>query len=230
MKTTDILRAMAKAYDGKTRPREPIAVSFDIDDGAEVSHLVLRPGEAARIESGNCADSAFTIVTTTEILRKMAEGRLSPLTAMARETLHQPAPLDVRLPAGVSLSPELYHRIVRFAQRFFNPLPGERIRIEESASRVVHGGHVVALFADVGFRSAWYLLRPGDRLNGPGDTNPFPQAFVIVSGSGTAQIGDVAHRLQANEAYYVPPGTQHTVRPSPDEELTLVWMAWGEGA
>jgi mannose-6-phosphate isomerase-like protein (cupin superfamily) len=230
MDAIDILREMAEAYAQKARSPEGVTVSFAIDGDATICHLSAQPEQAVCVEAGEHPKSEFTVVTTTEILRKLAHGEMSPLTAAGRENLRQPAPLDFRLPEGVSFTIALYHRITLFVQRFFNPLPGERIRIDERASRIVHGGHVVALYADVGFRSAWYLLNPGEQVNEPGDANPFPQAFVVLSGSGTAHIGGVSHDLQPHTAYYIPPGAEHVARPSPDGPLTVIWFAWGEGA
>jgi mannose-6-phosphate isomerase-like protein (cupin superfamily) len=230
MQANQILAAMAAAYESKGCPGAPIAVSFDIDGDAGAWRLTASPEEGTRLEPGEHPNPEFIVVTTTELLRRLRSGSISPLTAAGRENLRQKAPLDFRLPDGVAFSQELYHRIVLFTQRFFNPHPGEPVLMEEDASRVVHGGHVVGLYADVGFRSGWYLLKPGEQLNEPGDTNPFPQAFVILAGSGVAEIAGTTHAVQASNAYYVPPGAEHVVRPSANGSLTLIWFAWGEGA
>jgi len=42
-------------------------------------------------------------------------------------------------------------------------------------------------------------------LNEPGETNPFPQAFVFIVGEGYAKIGGVTVPVKAGEAYYIPP-------------------------
>ena len=230
MRTLEILSALTESYKRKGRPGSPITVSFDIVGEGEMWHLAVPPDGHIRLGSGDHPKSEFTIVVAAETLSQLASGNLSPLTAAGRESLRRPAPLGFRLPPGVEFSQAIYHRVVQFAQRFFNPLPNERIRIGENVSRVVHGGHVVALYADEGFRSAWYLLKPGQRLNEPGDTNPFPQAFVVLSGSGTARLNGQQVTLEADNAYYIPPGTEHTVEPLASSSLTLIWMAWGAGA
>jgi mannose-6-phosphate isomerase-like protein (cupin superfamily) len=230
MNAGEILGAMTEAFEKKGCPGAPIAVAFDVDDGADVWSLTASSKGDVLLESGEAPNAEFTIVTTTELLRRLFDGEISPMTAAGRENLRQKAPLDFHLPEGAAFSQSLYHRIVLFVQRFLNPIPAERVRISKAASRVVHGGHAVALFADVEFRSAWYLLEPGEQLNEEGDTNPFPQAFVILSGSGTARIGDAEHELEPNAAYYVAPNCEHVVKPSSNDPLTLLWMAWGEGA
>ena len=230
MNAGEILQAMATAYERKGSPGAPVAVSFDIDEGTETWSLVASLEEGPHLEAGEHVSPEFIVVTSTEVLQRLYAGGISPLTAAGREAMHQETPLNFRFPEGVAPGQALYHRIVLFVQRFFNPHPGERIRVSEDASRVVHGGNVVGLYADVGFRSAWYLLKPGEQLNEPGDTNPFPQAFVILSGSGTADIAGMPHDLEPNTAYFIPPGSEHVVRPSADGPLMLIWLAWGEGA
>ena len=74
------------------------------------------------------------------------------------------------------------------------------------------------------------MVKRGQRLNEPGDTNPFPQAFVIISGAGFAKIGPDTVRVRANEAYYIPPLSDHVLWTLDDEPVVLIWMAWGEGA
>jgi mannose-6-phosphate isomerase-like protein (cupin superfamily) len=86
------------------------------------------------------------------------------------------------------------------------------------------------MFYGKGFRSAWYLLEKGDQLNEPGDTNPFPQAFIFLSGEGRARIGGKDLTVKLNEAYLIPPDTEHIIWNDREEPLTLIFLAWGEGA
>ena len=105
-----------------------------------------------------------------------------------------------------------------------------KILLGEEHSRLVHGGHVVGLFYDKGLRSAWYAVNKGERLNSPDDSNPFPQAFIFLSGKGKAQIGDKVISVKGGEAYYIPPGSSHVAWTEEDEPLELLFLAWGEGA
>ena len=77
----------------------------------------------------------------------------------------------------------------------------EKIVLKEQYSRVVHGGHVIPLYSYPGFRSGWHLVKKGETINEPGDTNPFPQAFVII-GEGMAKIGDDTIPVKAGESSY----------------------------
>jgi mannose-6-phosphate isomerase-like protein (cupin superfamily) len=95
---------------------------------------------------------------------------------------------------------------------------------------MVHGGHAIPLYYYPGFRSAWYLIKKGERLNELGDISPFPQAFIFISGKGFAKIGEKTMRVRAGEAYYIPPGSEHVVWTEGDNSLELIYLAWGEGA
>jgi mannose-6-phosphate isomerase-like protein (cupin superfamily) len=130
----------------------------------------------------------------------------------------------------MEFTPEVKTQLYTFLQHFFNLTNPEKALLGEQHSRLVHGAHVVALYYAPGFRSAWYMVKKGERLNEPGDTNPFPQAFIIVEGEGFAKIGDSTVTVKAGESYYIPPDSDHVLWTDRDEHLVLIWLAWGEGA
>jgi mannose-6-phosphate isomerase-like protein (cupin superfamily) len=206
-----------------------IAVQIEIQPGLEVWNLTVSPGGGVALAQGTVEEAAFVVLTDQVTLTSLYEGRIAPLTAAGRVSLADPAPLDFRPGPKVAFSYELYKQIIWFCQRFFNRFDPEMILIGEEHSRLVHGGNAVAFFYDAGFRSAWYSLKKGQQLNEPGDTNPFPQAFIIISGTGEAVIGKQRIKVQPNQAYYIPAGTTHTLRTEMDEPLELVWLAWGQG-
>lgn len=228
MSTASILKQLTESYAAKNRKDSQVCVNFQIDE--EMWHVIAKESEEPILNNGEHPEPDFVVVVSEEVLNQLASGDISPLTAAGRESLHQSAPLDFRLPDGVAFSMELYHRVIRFVQRFFNAMPGECVKMDEGRSRLVHGGHVIGLFADAGFRSGWYQVQPGERLNNPGDTNPFPQAFVVLSGGGTVQIGDKMMDVEPGCAYYIGPDTEHMIEPAVDQPVTLIWMAWGDGA
>jgi mannose-6-phosphate isomerase-like protein (cupin superfamily) len=152
------------------------------------------------------------------------------MTAAAKTKISDYAPLNWKLPEGLKLTPEIMAKIYFFVQHFFNWRVPEKILLGEKYSRVVHGGHAVPLYYYPGLRSAWYLLRKGERLNEPGDTNPFPQAFIFIKGEGFAKIGDKTIEVKAGESYYIPPDSDHVVWTENDEPLVFIWLAWGKGA
>jgi len=74
------------------------------------------------------------------------------------------------------------------------------------------------------------MLKKGERLNEPGDTNPFPQTFIFIEGEGFAKIGDQTVKVKAGESYYVSPNSDHIVWTNSKEPFVLIWVGWGEGA
>jgi len=86
------------------------------------------------------------------------------------------------------------------------------------------------MFYHTGFRSAWYQIDKGDQINNEGDTNPFPQAFVITQGQGYAKIGDISQKVSAGNAYFIPPDSDHVLWNDEETPLQLIYLAWGEKA
>ena len=228
--SVEILQALAEHYAGVVTLGPKLVLQFDLAPEEGMWHVVLAEGQTPEVQVGPHADARFVFVLSRETLARLHAGDVAPLTAAGRAHIMDPAPLDFRLGAGVTLTPAVYAELIAFTQRFFNTSEPRRILLGEAHARIVHGGHAVAMFYDPGFRSAWYLLRQGERLNAPGDTNPYPQAFVFLSGEGRAKIGEHEITVRANEAYHIPPHTEHIVWNDCAEPLTLLFMAWGEGA
>lgn len=181
---------------------------------------------------GSSEQAFLVVITSSETLRQLYAGDLSPMTAIGREHYSDPAPLDIRPGKGVELIPgsPLFQELLGFVQRFFSRFQPEKIEMGFKHARTIHGGSVVGLFYGLGFRSAWYGLRKGERLNNPDDTNPFPQAFVFLAGSGMAQLGEITCAVRAGEVYHIPPGSVHMVWNENEQPLELLFLAWGDQA
>lgn len=117
-----------------------------------------------------------------------------------------------------------------FYSAFSTPRSTKKITLGQSHARLVHGAWAIPLFYHAGFRSAWYQIEKGQRLNEPGDTNPFPQAFIFLTGSGFVKIGENIEEVEPGRAYFIPPGTEHIVWNEEDEPITMIFLAWGEKA
>lgn len=230
VKPKEMLQDLAKVHHDQSAQAWSGVVGFDLGPEGGSWHVALGAEEPPTVQEGSHPEARFTFILSPETLARLYRGDLSPLTAAGREQLSDPAPLDFQLGAGLDFSPEIYRKLIAFVQRFFNMSSPERVLLGEEHARTIHGGQAVAMFYGEGFRSAWYLLHQGERLNAPGDTNPFPQAFVFLSGEGRAQIGEDTVDVGANEAYYIPPGAEHMVWNEAEEPLTLVFLAWGKGA
>ena len=177
------------------------------------------------------ANDFDVIVTLTQnILNDLFSGSISPITACGRANIKDKAPLDFISPEGKKLDASLYKAMILFVQRFFNPKIPETVFFGDEFSRQVHGGNVCGLFYSPGFRSAWYQISPDQQLNNPGDTNPFPQAFIFIKGSGKVKIGENIIEVNAGQSVYIPPETEHICWSSEHESIELIFLAWGEKA
>lgn len=228
-----MLKEMAGAYSRKLPPGASTAVQFDVQlDTGEVQswHLTGEAGEWLTVQRGPDPSAQFVFSVTEATLREMYDGRLTGMTAAGKATSSDVAPLEIVLRDSQSPGQESRAQLFGFVQHFFNRTVPEKVLLGEDHSRMLHGGHMIPLFYHPGFRSAWGMVRKGERLNRPCDTNPFPQAFIFISGNGFAKIGSLQAQVSAGEAYYVPPGEDHVVWTESDEPLVLIFLAWGEGA
>ena len=225
-----LLKEMAAVFREKIDEQFSVIVQFEFIDTNESWYVIVEKDRKVTVHKGPHEKARYFFTTTIDTLRLIRVEKLDAMTAASKATGADHAPLDLKLADGLDFTPDVRKQLYTFFQHFFNPTVPEKKLLGEEYSRLVHGGHVIALYYYPGFRSAWYLLKNGDQLNEPGDTNPFPQAFIIIEGKGYAKIGDKTIHINARESYYIPPNSDHIVWTEKDESLVLIWLAWGEGA
>jgi mannose-6-phosphate isomerase-like protein (cupin superfamily) len=213
-----------------TPTRGEMVVQFDFTPPGGHWYVSLDSDGKSAVRPGVHEAPAMTLRMSEQTLARIHRGELTAFTAAGKGSGADVAPLEVEFGAAAERLEDPKEMMLGFLQHFFAGERPERIQLGEEHSRVVHGAHAIPLYYAEGFRSAWYLVKAGQRLNEPGDTNPYPQAFVIISGRGSAKIGDAEVEVSAGESYYIPPGSDHVLRAAPGETLTVIWMAWGEGA
>jgi mannose-6-phosphate isomerase-like protein (cupin superfamily) len=226
----DMLREFAAVYSEVPAESTVVVVQLKIAEPDEAWYVLVSPGGPAELNEGFHESPAITISMSKSTLERIHRGEITAFTAGGKGSGADTAPLEMEFhaPAGNLADPK--GTVLGFLQHFFTATRPERIMLGEDHSRVVHGAHAIPLYYAPGFRSAWYKVKEGQRLNEPGDTNPYPQAFVIISGRGHAKIGECGVEVKAGESYYVPAGADHVLWPAEGEALELIWMAWGEGA
>ena len=226
----EMLEVMAESFERKAPEDLSLVVQFDIGPGQELWYVVVENGRHVKVGAGRHNGAQFTFVTDVNTLGLIYAGKMSALTAAGKARGSDTAPLELTIAEGVELVGKVRKALFAFLQSFFNTSIPERTLLAEEHSRFIHGGHSIPLYYYPGFRSAWYLLKRGERLNEPGDTDPFPQALIIIEGEGFAKIGREEIRVKAGESYYIPPGSEHMVWSGSGRPLILIWLAWGEGA
>jgi mannose-6-phosphate isomerase-like protein (cupin superfamily) len=225
-----LLVDMADSFRQKAPSNLALIVQINIQPTDRVWHIAIDSGKSIQVRAGSHPKAQFIFSTTEETLRLVHEGKMTGLTAAGKAKDSDTAPLEMKFGEGVQSTSAVKETLFASIQRFFNRSIPEKILLGDEHSRVVHGGHAIPLYYYPGMRSAWYLLKKGQRLNEPGDTNPFPQAFIFISGEGFAKIGDTRLKVKAGESYYVPPNSDHVVWTESQEPLVLIFLAWGEGA
>ena len=226
----EMLHEFAAAF-SETSPRDTaFTVQLEISPPGEFWHVSIQAEGTVHLHPGTHEAPAMTITMSKETLARIYEGKMTAFTAGAKGSGADSAPLELEFHAAAEQLPDPKGTMLGFIQHFFVRERPERILLGEEHSRVVHGAHAIPLYYATGFRSAWYKVKEGQTLNEPGDTNPYPQAFIIVSGQGRAKIGDAEIPVRAGESYYIPAGSDHVLSPAPGESLEVIWFAWGEGA
>ncbi len=226
-----ILEHWAGSFIDKVNKDYQAAVNFTCTEKDTEFHLLFS-GKEYSLYEGLHPDAPYTLKATLAHYNRIYRGELTGFTSLGREDISDTTPLDVEF--HQPMDAQLMNDFLFFVQRFFNPSPHDKVVLAEAHSRVVHGGNAIPLFYqqtdEVGVRSAWYQIHPGQRVNEPGDTNPFPQYFIITRGEGFARIGNDTLQVKANEAYYIAPGLDHVFWTDEDNPMEMIFLAWGKGA
>lgn len=236
-----MLNNMAEAFRHKVHENYSLAVRLDIkppmNSGyvdtskptVESWYVLILPGKKVQLSREPAAKLEIIFSTTEQALRLLSAGKYNLMTAILATKGSDPVYIRWERPKGVESTPQLRAKVREFIH-FFDPSLPQRYVLQASRARVVHGSPAIGLYYYPGLRSAWYEVRKGKRLNEPGDTSPFHQAFIFITGKGRAKLGDKTVEVKAGESYYIPPNTDHVVWTNSIKPLVLIWMAWGEGA
>ena len=207
-------------------------VNFKLSDSGKESYNVEFKRNNFKLNKGTTDSSNFTFESSLEHYNKMYKGEMTALTSMGQATSNDSIPLTPNLDKPIG--DNLLNDFLFFSQRYFNLSSHDKVSLSIDNSRIIHGGHAIPIFYrrsdDFGVRSAWYQINKGEQVNDIGDTNPFPQYFIITSGKGFAKIGKDTISISSNEAYYVAPENDHIFWNEKDEPLTLIFTAFGKGA
>jgi Mannose-6-phosphate isomerase len=207
-------------------------VNFKLSDSGKESYYVEFKRNNFKLNKGISNSSNFTFESSLEHYNKMYKGEMTALTSMGQATSNDSIPLIPNLEKPIG--DNLLNDFLFFSQRYFNLSRYDKVSLSINNSRLIHGGHAIPIFYkrsdEFGVRSAWYQINKGEQVNDIGDTNPFPQYFVITSGKGFAKIGKDTISISSNEAYFVAPENEHIFWNEKDEPLTLIFIAFGKGA
>jgi len=226
-----LLDRWALAFIEKIDSNYQASINFQLSDSTNQYHVNIQH-QGFEVLPGFHPFPNFTFESTLEHFNKIYQGEMTALTSMGQASSADPIPLVPNLLKPVK--DNLVNDFLFFSQRFFNSTPYDLVKLGETHSRIVHGGHAIPIFYqksdDIGVRSAWYQINKGEQVNEIGDTNPFPQYFIINSGNGFAKIGSDTISIQANQAYFIPPNSDHVFWNEKEDPLIMIFLAWGKGA
>lgn len=226
-----MLKNWADTFVKKVDSAFPAIVNFRATDHDMAYHVSFSKDQFNLYE-GLHPEALFTFEASQAHYNKIYRQEITGFTSMGRENMTDSTPLDVEF--HQPMEDHQMNDFLFFVQRFFNPSPHDKVVLSKEHSRIVHGGHAIPLFyqqtEEVGVRSAWYKISKGQQVNEPGDTNPFPQYFIVTRGKGFAKIGNDTLMVKENEAYYIAPGLDHVFWNESETPLEMIFLAWGKGA
>ncbi len=239
--TEQMLNVMAGVFQHKINDRYALNVQINIQPALESGYVdqkkpareswsvAVTPSKKIQLMRGRNDKAVITFYTTEIGLRLMFEGKFNPTTASLQTHGGDPLFLSFPRTKETEQNTEMLGRIQIF-KHFFNPTLPDKFVLDVANSRMAHGARAVGLYYYPGLRSAWHLLEKGGKLNKPGDTRSYHQAFIFISGNGMGKIGDKTVKVKAGESYYVPPGSDNVFWNEENEPLVFIWMGWGNGA
>lgn len=204
-------------------------LNFFLQDTGESWYIPISGGSYQVIRGEN-PKARIVVTGSYQTYHKLYTGQLNGMTAVARASIRNPAPLDFILKNDMSIRDLDMNDLYFKASNFFNAHPHNKVILGRDHARKVHGGYAVGLYYSIGYRSAYYTIRRGETINESGEKDPWQQSFIIISGQGYAQLGQDTIPLKANEAYYIKPNIYHKVWTDSEEGVSLIWNAWGKEA
>ena len=190
-------------------------------------------GDATTLRRGMPAQpSYYYTITEEETLHRINRGEFSMFTGMVKAFSTDVTPTDLETMPGYQPQADFMTRVIPQVFHFWNRGFPEIVPFSEEQTLPSHGGHVVVLYYQEGFRSGWGYLAPGEHANEDprSRSNPFPSLFVALQGSATARIGGVETEFSAGNFVLVPPGIDHEFINRTAENFQFMLFMFGDGA
>lgn len=221
------LKEMGEYYEKKKPEGSMGKIELNIDDD---SYLIeLKKDEVEVHESVEGCEKDIQLKMSEETFDKLASGVWNGMTATGRSHISESAPLDFHVPEG-ELEGETLQLLYHFLTHFFSSSYPTVTELGREHSRKIHGGHAVPIAYGHGVRYAYYTIKKGEQIN-EDESDPWDQVFTVISGTGTAMVDGKEIELRKNMSVHVPPRVQHVVKKeNGEDELELLWMAYGEKA
>lgn len=196
-----------------------IRVCLKLVDVDEAATLVF--GEETYILEG-CVSPDIEIEVESEILAKILQGKADAFALAARGRGDESRPLEFKINNLEALESGKALLTYLFAPGKIGKVKMRRL-CEELAGEA-HGAHPIPLVYWNGLRSSWYLVKAGETLNREGETDPWPQMFIVLKGRGRAKVHDEEFEIEPKTAIYIPKDSIHQI--FAEEDVELIWISW----
>ncbi|MEM8771087.1 MAG: cupin domain-containing protein [Pseudomonadota bacterium] len=228
----EALLRFAGDYENDPSAISPISFGIEVDTERYLVRTIEVDGVLeAHVSEGFGTEPTFFFSTDRQTLAKIDAGALHGLTAMAQTRADDPAPMTLEFMEGFvpANQSSFQSTFLSIAFHFWTRETPEVVKLDESASRIVHGANAIAIFYDPELHSAWYHVKRGQHVNAePKDqTNAHPSLFVFTKGIGNSRIDGTEHIVSAGDAIHVPAGTPHEFWNSNDLPLEFIILMWG---
>ncbi len=197
-----------------------INVGFELTDTNEAATITF--GENMSIVEG-LSDPAVRITMTNETLVKIIERNADAFALAGRSHMSESRPINFDS-IDQNRAPEVMEVIKSLATFFMNPGRIKTKQLSLDLAGYAHGARPIPIVYWKGLRFAWYHIPAGKILNEEGEKDPWPQAFVVLKGSGMIHIENEILNLQLQTVYYIPRNCIHQLHAN--DAVELLWIAW----
>ncbi|TFG32208.1 hypothetical protein EU527_10590 [Candidatus Thorarchaeota archaeon] len=197
-----------------------IHVGIKLTDTDESATLIL--GKEKSVTEG-LREPAFTITMTNEILQKILKQEADAFALGGRSHIKEKRPIDFEFIDSDRIE-ESMETIKALATFFLNPgkIKTKELRLDLAGE--AHGAKPIPIVYWKGLRYAWYHIPAGATLNEKCEIDPWPQAFLILNGTGTVKIDTEILNIKKQTVYYIPKNCLHQIHAS--DAVELLWIAW----
>ena len=195
-------------------------VGIELTDTGDTATVVF--GEGWRVVDG-LVDPSVRITMSKSTFESIRDGEADAFALGGRSKMSERRPINFESidPARVA---EVMEVIKGMATFFFLPGRVKAKRLSLEMAGEAHGARPIPLVYWKDFRTAWYHVPQGAILNEEGEKDPWPQAFVVLKGSGTLKIGSEVMVLRTEHVYYIPRNSPHQIHA--ESPVELIWIAW----
>jgi hypothetical protein len=224
MNLVDDLRTMmedAELYADLIYPFQGmLQIGIELADTGESATVLLgdAPGVVSGIES-----PAVRITMSRAVFESVRDGKADAFALGGRSKMSDRRPINFDS-IDPSRAAEVMEVIKGMATFFLNPGKVKTKELTLERAGEAHGAKPIPIVYWKGLRSAWYHVPAGKILNEEGEEDPWPQAFVVLKGSGKVQIAEEVLDLRTETVYYIPRRCAHKIHA--ESPVELIWIAW----